>query len=114
MPRIIPLEEILVEGSTYQSNKLRLRLLKAGLKEYRCEKCNNTEWNDQPIPLELNHINGDNSDNRLENLELLCPNCHAQTDSYRGKNYGNAKNKHHYSVAYVSQPAEEADLKSVK
>ena len=45
-----------------------------------------TEWQGKPIPLELHHINGDNTDNRLENLQLLCPNCHAQTETYGGKN----------------------------
>ena len=76
---------LLVSGSSYQSFKLKNRLLNEGYKEYRCEKCNNTEWLGRPIPLELHHINGDNSDNRIENIELLCPNCHALTDNYRGK-----------------------------
>jgi Zn finger protein HypA/HybF involved in hydrogenase expression len=66
--------------------KLKKRLLKEGYKEHRCEKCENTEWFGKPIPLELHHINGDNSDNRLENLQMLCPNCHAFTDNYGGKN----------------------------
>ena len=81
-----PIDNILIEGSTYQSYKLKSRLLKEGIKEHRCEGCGLTIWKDQKIPLELHHINGDNKDNRLENLMLLCPNCHALTDSYRGKN----------------------------
>ena len=80
------LNEILVENSSYQTYKLKQRLLKEGIKEYKCEKCNNYEWLGHPIPLELHHINGNNNDNRLENLQLLCPNCHAQTDNYRGLN----------------------------
>jgi predicted HNH restriction endonuclease len=52
--------------------------------------CNNTEWNGQPIPLELEHKNGNNQDNSLNNLCLLCPNCHAQTSTYRGKNKSKA------------------------
>lgn len=81
-----PLKEILVKDSTYVStSKLKLRLLKEGLKEYKCEMCGNTEWQGQPIPLELHHINGDHSDLRIENLQILCPNCHAFTDNYRGK-----------------------------
>ena len=80
------IEEILVENSTYQSYKLKKRLIAEGIKKPMCESCREFEWLEQPIPLELHHINGNNSDNRLENLRLLCPNCHALTDSYRGKN----------------------------
>ena len=81
-----PLQEILKENTPYQSYKLKLRLIKEGLKEEKCECCGNTEWLGQPIKLELHHINGNHNDNRLENLQLLCPNCHAYTDNYRGKN----------------------------
>lgn len=80
------LQEILVENSTFQSNKLRKRLIKLDVKERRCEKCGLSEWLDQPISLELDHINGIKTDNRLENLRIICPNCHAQTTTYRGKN----------------------------
>lgn len=80
------LEEILKENSPYQSFKLKERLLESGLKERKCECCNNTEWLGKPIKLELHHINGNHDDNRLENLQLLCPNCHSYTDTYRGKN----------------------------
>ncbi len=78
--------EYLVKGSKITSFKLKNKLLKEGYKEYRCEKCKNTEWYGKPIPLELHHMNGDNTDNRLENLQILCPNCHSFTDTYGGKN----------------------------
>ena len=81
-----PIEDILVNDSNYQSHKLKVRLLKEGIKENICERCGLKEWQEFPIPLELHHINGNNTDNRLENLVLLCPNCHALTESYRGKN----------------------------
>ena len=81
-----PLSEILVENSNYQSYKLLRRLLKEEVKERVCENCGNSKWLDNPIPLELHHINGTHTDNRLENLQVLCPNCHALTDNYRGKN----------------------------
>ena len=83
----IPLEEIL-EGKhpQYQSNKLRKRLLEEGYFEHKCYSCKLEEWLDKPIPLELEHIDGNSSNNRIENLTLLCPNCHSMTDTYRGKN----------------------------
>ena len=83
-----PLSEILVESSNYQSHKLAQRLIKEGVKEYRCERCKRTEWENVPIPLELHHINGNRTDNRISNLQLLCSNCHALTDNYRGRNIG--------------------------
>ena len=81
-----PLNDILVNKSTYQSFKLKNRLIKEGIKDHICECCGLTMWRNEKIPLELHHINGNNTDNRLENLLLLCPNCHALTDSYRGRN----------------------------
>lgn len=81
-----PLSEILVEHSTFiSSNNLRKRLLKEGLKENKCECCGKAEWLGKPIKLELHHINGIKDDLRLSNLQILCPNCHAYTDNYRGK-----------------------------
>lgn len=82
----LKLSEILTVDSNYQSYKLKKRLLKEGIKSIVCEECGLTEWRGQPIPLELHHINGVNSDNRLENIKLLCPNCHALTETYRGLN----------------------------
>lgn len=84
-----PLSEILVEHSTWvNTNNLRKRLLKEGLKEHKCECCGRSEWLGKPIALELHHVNGIKDDLRIENLIILCPNCHAFTDNYRGKNIG--------------------------
>jgi Zn finger protein HypA/HybF involved in hydrogenase expression len=83
---LIPLDEILTKDSKYQSYKLKARLIKEGYKKHQCEKCLQTEWLSKPIPIELHHIDGDKYNNELSNLKILCPNCHALTDNYRGKN----------------------------
>ena len=76
-------EDLLKENVQYGTTKLRDRLFRDGYKERICECCGNTEWMGKPIALELHHINGDNTDNRIENLQILCPNCHALTDTLR-------------------------------
>ena len=81
-----PNEEYFIKNGNINSNRVRIQLFKRGLKEKRCEKCGLTEWNNQPIPLEVDHINGIYNDNRIENLRILCPNCHAQTPTYKSKN----------------------------
>lgn len=87
----VPIETYLFNGSNISSFKLKKKLLNAGLFEHKCYSCGLTEWLGKPIPLELEHIDGVRDNNTLSNLTLLCPNCHAQTDTYRGKNIG--KNK---------------------
>ena len=77
--------EIFVMDSSYKCSwRLREHYKKTtGIRH--CEKCGLEIWQGQPIPLEIHHVNGDNTDNRLENLLLLCPNCHALTNNYRGR-----------------------------
>ena len=81
------LKDILIENSQYTAiSKLKDRLVREGLLKYKCNKCGISEWQNEPISLQLDHINGINNDNRIENLRLLCPNCHSQTETYAGKN----------------------------
>ena len=92
-----PLSEYLILNEPYKSNiqsgQLRLRLISEGIKSKRCERCTLESWQDEPVPLELHHMNGNHDDNRIENLQILCPNCHALTKNYRGKNSPFAKIK---------------------
>lgn len=84
----IPLEQVLVEDSNYNRTKLKERLIQEGLKEYKCEICGISEWLGKPISLQLHHLNGIHNDNRLSNLQILCPNCHSQTDNFGTKGKG--------------------------
>jgi hypothetical protein len=81
-----PLERILVEGSTYNRGKLKQRLYNEGLKQRRCELCEQgEEWRGQPMSLILDHVNGCPTDNRLENLRIVCPNCAATLETHCGR-----------------------------
>ena len=81
-PRLEPIEDVLNRGRKRTRHHVKLRLLGAGLKEERCEWCGLSEWPGKPLALERHHINADG----LENLLLLCPNCHSQTDTWGGRN----------------------------
>ena len=82
-----PLEDYLVkDGPLITSLRLKKRLIKEGLLEQRCYNCGLMKWLEGIIPLELEHIDGNTRNNLRENLTLLCPNCHALTPTYRGKN----------------------------
>jgi hypothetical protein len=84
--RTYSLEDILVENSNFDRKGLKTKILEHNLLSYECCICKNKgEWLGSPISLQLDHINGINNDNRIENLRFLCPNCHSQTDTYCGK-----------------------------
>jgi len=95
----IPLEDILIENSAYQNrSSLKRRLINEGVLVYKCEECGISEWRGKKISLQLEHQNGVNNDNRLENLSLLCPNCHSQTKTFAGRN---TKVKHFCSCGKI-------------
>ncbi len=84
---IYSLDEILVRNSYFSLRTLKKRLLKDGFKDPVCEECGWAQRSDDGrVPIELDHINGDRHDNRLENLRILCPNCHSLKPTHRGKN----------------------------
>ena len=86
--RKIKLSEIL-EGlhPSYQTYKLKNRLISEGIKNNKCEVCAcESLWNNKPLLMELDHIDGDRTNHKLDNLRMICPNCHSQTETYRSKN----------------------------
>jgi 5-methylcytosine-specific restriction endonuclease McrA len=85
-PHAMPIEHLL--AAPRARGHLKKRLLKAGLLPSRCRECGLEDWRGRQISLELHHMNGNGKDNRLENLTLLCPNCHSETDSWGGRNSG--------------------------
>jgi hypothetical protein len=82
-----PIETFLISNSTSNRYHFKARLLKEGILENVCAVCGQLpEWNDKPLSLQLDHINGISNDNRLENLRIICPHCHSQTDNFAGRN----------------------------
>jgi len=116
----IDFSEILIENSTYDRAGLKRRLLCDGLLINKCYICNQLpEWNGKPLTLQIDHINGINNDNRIENLRILCPHCHTQTSTFAGRNLKrrrsprpsklnpNWRNNPKLSVRKVERPSKE-------
>lgn len=92
--RTIPLSDILVKGSSYNRVHMKRRLISDGLLKEQCARCGQKpEWFGEKLVLIIDHINGVNNDNRLENLRLLCPNCNSQMPTFSGRNSGNGIKK---------------------
>ena len=112
----IPLEDILKPNVNYRSDRLKKRLVEKGILEYKCAICNNSgEWNGKPIVLELHHINGNHFDNTLENLQILCPNCHSQCEGHRKrgkKNTGKTLKKVYKKICIACGKEFQADRKN--
>lgn len=89
----IPLEDIISGKTEYQNiSSLKKRLYNEGYKTPICELCGQGNiWNGLPLSLQLNHVDGDNSNHKLDNLEILCPNCHTQTETYGSKRLKKSK-----------------------
>jgi 5-methylcytosine-specific restriction endonuclease McrA len=85
-------KEMFCENSTYPRSRLRKNVINEKLIKYQCSICGNEgEWLGKKLTLDLDHINGNHNDHRLENLRFVCPNCHSQTPSFRNKNGDNKK-----------------------
>ena len=87
-PHGLLLTALLVDGVYRGRHNLKIRLVRSGVKRNECETCGLSQWRDRPLNVALHHVNGDRNDNRLENLRLLCPNCHSQTDNFAGRKNG--------------------------
>jgi DNA-binding CsgD family transcriptional regulator len=85
-PAFKPLDEVFATNTRRSRGHLKQRLLLAGIKDGHCERCGISDWLGAPIAVALHHVNGDRYDNRIDNLVLLCPNCHSQTDTFGGRN----------------------------
>ncbi len=85
-PHPMPIEQLLAEGCPRNRQHIKRRLISAGLRTDRCEGCGLQHWRGMRVSTALHHINGDRHDNRLANLQLLCPNCHSQTSTFSGRN----------------------------
>lgn len=110
--KAVKAEDILKENCKHQRNVLRKYVIKNNLIPYKCAICGCTEWHGKTLSLELDHINGLNNDNRLENLRFLCPNCHSQTSTYGSRNQ--QRNSSEYDISNELRKLVEEKYNEVK
>jgi len=107
----IPLSDVLIDGSHYNRQGLKKRLIKEGLLKNECSICGmQPSWNGKPLVMVIDHINGKNNDNRIENLRLLCPNCNSQQDTFCGKNIKSKPKKYCKCGKQISRKAENCQI----
>jgi hypothetical protein len=104
------ISSLLMRGSNYSNSRLRRRLLAEGYFQHRCIGCLLTTWMGEPVPLELDHIDGDRDNNAIENLRLLCHNCHALTPTFRARNTKRARDLREMRNARVVKSVDTGDL----
>lgn len=113
-----PTHQLLTENSKHTRGIVRRRIISENLLEYKCALCGISEWNGEELSLELDHINGVNNDNRIENLRFLCPNCHSQTSTYGAKNQKLQKPKYEITDdvrnMIIDEYTKEKSIKRVK
>ncbi len=92
----VPLEDLLKKGTKARSDPLKKRLIKKDILKNKCSECDQLPiWNNKPLVLELDHIDGDNTNNELSNLRILCGHCHSQTPTFRGRGLKKEKKKYY-------------------
>lgn len=101
--RIKPIEDLLVRGTITQTHSFKLRLWKEGFFEKKCSRCGVEDWFGKWNHLQLDHIDGDRSNNTIENLRILCANCHSLTDTWTGKNRASVAQRQEANVSKTLQ-----------